>query len=112
MDATSFFPLFSWFGVMAVLFLLRNKEEGMLMADTKVTSKRQITLPVSVMKRLHLSPGDSVTFQEVGGHIEIVPRKKFTIHDFHALHRTPVKVKATDEQINKAREQAWVRELA
>ena len=84
----------------------------MLTVDTKITSKRQITLPVSVMKRLHLSPGDSLTFLEKDGQVSVLPRKKFTIHDFHALKRAPVKIKATDKQIDQARELAWGRTLA
>lgn len=112
MDAISFFPLFSWSEAVIVLFLLRNKEELMLMVDTKITSKRQITLPVSLMKKLHLGPGDSVTFQEVEGRIELKPRKKYTIRDY--LSRKPrnlPSIKLSDEQINRLREQAWVREI-
>lgn len=74
----------------------------------KISSKRQITVPLKVMHRLNLSPGDQMIFEEKNGYIEVKPRiEKFTIRDFVNKHRGQVTKKLTDEEIRKARQEAW-----
>ena len=75
----------------------------------KISSKRQITVPLKVMVRLKLSPGDQLVFEDKDGHVEVKPRmEKFTIRDFVNKHRGQTKIKLTDEEIRKARQEAWV----
>ena len=74
----------------------------------KISSKRQITVPLKVMVRLKLNPGDNLVFEEKDGRVEVKPRiEKFTIRDFINHHRWRVTKKLTDEQIRKARQEAW-----
>jgi AbrB family looped-hinge helix DNA binding protein len=81
----------------------------MVISISRITSKRQITLPVKVMHRLKIHPGDSIAFEEQGEHIEVKSvSNKFTIHDFIRKYRGATKKKFTDEQIREARQEAWV----
>jgi len=74
----------------------------------KISSKRQITVPLKVMVRLKLSPGDQLVFEDKEGHVEVKTRmEKFTIKDFVNKHRGRVTKKVTDEEIRKARQEAW-----
>lgn len=74
----------------------------------KISSKRQITVPLKVMVRLKLNPGDLLVFEEKNGRVEVKPRvEKFTIRDFVNNHRGRVTKKLTDDEIRNAREQAW-----
>lgn len=58
--------------------------------------------------RLKLHPGDRLIFEDKGGHIEVKSRmEKFTIRDFVNKHRGRVTKKLTDEEIRKARQEAW-----
>lgn len=74
----------------------------------KISSKRQITVPLKVMTRLKLNPGDQLVFEEKNGHIEVKPQaEKFTIRDFVKKHHGKVSKKLTDDEIRKARLEAW-----
>ena len=80
----------------------------MVISASKITSKRQITLPLKVMQRLKLNPGDKVVFEENNGHIEITTQaEKFTIRDFVKKYHGRTAKKLTNEQLRKAREEAW-----
>lgn len=77
----------------------------------KISSKRQITIPLQVMVRLKLNPGDQVVFEEKNGHVEVKPcMEKFTITDFVNKHRGHVTKKLSDDEIRKARQEAWSQE--
>jgi AbrB family looped-hinge helix DNA binding protein len=81
----------------------------MVISISKITSKRQITLPVKVMHRLKIHPGDSIAFEEHGGQIEVKSvSNKFTIHDFIRKYRGVTKKIFTDEQIRETRQKAWL----
>ena len=43
------------------------------MPSSSLTSKGQITIPSDLRKKLHLQPGDKVTFEEKNGVITITP---------------------------------------
>jgi len=74
----------------------------------KISSKRQITVPLKVMVRLKLHPGDQLVFEDKDGYVEVKPRmEKFTIRDFVNKHRGSATKKVTDEEIRKARQDAW-----
>ncbi len=60
------------------------------------------------MVRLKLNPGDQLIFEEKNGCVELKPQpEKFTIRDFVNKHRGHVTKKLTDDEIRKARIQAW-----
>ena len=79
----------------------------MVISESRITAKRQITLPVKVMHRLKLNPGDPVIFEEKNGHIELTSRSEFTIDDLMKKYGKISKKKAADEDIRKAREEFW-----
>jgi len=79
-----------------------------MLIAAKISSKRQITVPLKVMVRLKLNPGDQLVFEDKDGHVEVKPRmEKFTIRDFINKHRGHVTKKLTDDEIRKARQEAW-----
>jgi len=81
----------------------------MVISTSKITSKRQITLPVKVMHRLKIHPGDSIAFEEHGEHIEVKNvSNNFTVHDFVRKYHDVTKKKYADKQIRNARQEAWV----
>ena len=91
-----------------MISLLQNKEViNMIILESKLTSKRQITLPIKILQYIGLTPGDRVIFQERNGHIELAASSKFSIDDLSAKYRGVSSKKATNEQINKARQEAW-----
>ena len=80
----------------------------MVISEAKVSSKRQITLPIKIMKKLGISPGDSLAFDEIGKDFIIRPKtKKISALDIHKHFAHLSKKKVSQEQINKAREDAW-----
>lgn len=79
-----------------------------MITAAKISTKRQITIPLKVMLRLKLNPGDQLVFEEKDGHIEVKPQSgPFTIRDFVNNHRGKSAIKLTDADIRKAREDAW-----
>ena len=75
----------------------------------KISAKRQITIPLKIMVRWKLNPGDYLIFEERNGHIEIKPKtEKFTIREFLANHRGQTTKRLTNKQIRKARTEAWL----
>jgi len=74
----------------------------------KISSKRQVTIPLKVMLHLKLNPGDHLVFEDKDGHVEVKPKVgKFTIRDFVNMHRPHAKKKLSDEEIHQARQEAW-----
>jgi len=79
-----------------------------MVISAKISSKRQITVPLKVMVRLKLNPGDQLVFEDKDGHVEVKPRmEKFTIRDFVKKHRGHVTKKLSDDEIRKGRQEAW-----
>lgn len=80
----------------------------MVLSEAKITTKRQITLPIKVMKELKINPGDMIIFEQHGKHIEIIPAaKNFTIDDFIEKHSGDSKVKLSQKQLNQAKKETW-----
>lgn len=74
----------------------------------KISSKRQITVPLKVMVRLKLTPGDLLVFEDNDGRLEVKPQtEKFTIRDFGRKHRGTAARRVTDEEIRRSRKKAW-----
>jgi len=74
----------------------------------KISSKRKITVPLRVMVCLKLNQGDHLIFEEKDGHVEVKRQiEKFTIRDFVNNRRKQVRRKLSDEEIYKARQEAW-----
>ncbi len=79
-----------------------------MITAAKISSKRQVTVPLKVMLRLKLNPGDQLVFEERNGHMEVKPQaEKFTISDFVNKHRGHTSKKFTDDEIRNARTEAW-----
>ena len=80
----------------------------MVISQAKVTDKRQITVPIKVMEKLKIKPGDVIIFEQNGDHIEIMPAShNFTIDDFIKKHSRQSKAKLSQKQIAQARKEAW-----
>ena len=74
----------------------------------KISSKRQITIPLKVMVRLKLTPGDELIFEEKDNHIEVKSKtEKYTLKDFLNKRKGRVTKRFTDDEIRKARQEAW-----
>jgi AbrB family looped-hinge helix DNA binding protein len=85
-----------------------NKTGGYMVIAAKISSKRQVTIPLKVMVRLRLTPGDQLIFEDKGGHMEVKPKaEKFTLKDFLNKRKGRVTKKLTDDEIRKARQEAW-----
>jgi AbrB family looped-hinge helix DNA binding protein len=79
-----------------------------MLTAAKISSKRQITVPLKVMIRLKLTPGDLLIFEDKDGRLEVKPRtEKFTIRDFVRKHRRTATRRVTDEEIRRSRQKAW-----
>lgn len=67
---------------------------------TTLTSKGQLTLPVSIREKLHLKPGDKIEFfTRPDGHIEGIPVKQ-TIIELKGILPKPKKPVSLDEMNN------------
>ena len=79
-----------------------------MIITAKISSKRQVTVPLKVMLSLNLNPGDRLVFEEKNGHMEVKPQtEKFSIRDFVNNHRRNVSKRLTDDEIRHARREAW-----
>ena len=79
----------------------------MVISQAKITSKRQLTLPIKIMHRLQLNPGDPVIFEDKNGHIEITSKAAFTIEELIRKYQKLAAKKISNEEINKARAKSW-----
>lgn len=79
----------------------------MMIAQAKVTAKGQITLPVRVIRRLGIHPGDKIAFEEREDHVEIQPVvEKISARDLPKIFGKMNKIKLSQDQLRKAREEA------
>ncbi|MBF0532002.1 MAG: AbrB/MazE/SpoVT family DNA-binding domain-containing protein [Candidatus Omnitrophica bacterium] len=79
----------------------------MVIAESQITAKRQITIPMTIMKKLHLHPGDGLSFDEKDGQIHVVPKKSSNINDLFLRFSPKTKIRLTEEQLRKARQEIW-----
>ena len=80
----------------------------MMLSEAKITTKRQITIPIKVMRKLKINPGDVIVFEQHGSHIEIMPASSnFTIDDFIKKHSGRRKTKFSQAQVDQVRKEAW-----
>lgn len=78
------------------------------MAEAKVTSKGQITIPKEVRDKMNLHPGDKVLFEETQeGDVKISAQKKSILRLAGILHR-PGQKKVSIEEMNEAIKQRAV----
>lgn len=81
----------------------------MVISEAKISSKRQITLPIKIMKKLGLMPGDALAFDEQEGKLVIKPKAdKLSALDIPNHFSHLPKKHATQADINRARERAYV----
>lgn len=72
----------------------------------KISSKRQVAIPKSVMEILHLKPGDEVEFEVEDNTARIIPVKTIKVPREQAWFWTPEwqeKEREADEDIEKNR---------
>jgi len=85
----------------------------MILSKAKVTSKFQITIPMRIVKKLHLNPGDTLSFDENASEIKLVNREKiFTANDLTKKYQHVSSIKAaTPEDLKKALEKGFALRL-
>ncbi|MFT5387131.1 MAG: AbrB family looped-hinge helix DNA binding protein [Candidatus Omnitrophota bacterium] len=82
---------------------------NMIVSEAKISSKRQITLPIKVMKKLGLGPGDSLAFDDKGEYFVICPKNEnISALDIHKKFSHLPKKKVSQTHIDKAREGAYL----
>lgn len=75
-----------------------------------VTSKRQITIPAEMFRRLNLKKGDKMLIDEEAGSLKLTPAKKL-IQSLAGSIETPLRFKglAPDEIIEQAKKEYFNR---
>ena len=83
----------------------------MITQECKLTAKRQITLPVKILNKLGIKPGDFVYFKQINSHVEICPveEKMVSALDLGKKYRNIFYKKASTEDINKAIREGYAR---
>jgi AbrB family looped-hinge helix DNA binding protein len=82
---------------------------AMVICESKVTIKGQITLPIKVMKELGISPGENIVFEQQGDAIVIKAGiEKLSVRDLHKRHSPAGLKRITGAAIKKSREDAWL----
>jgi AbrB family looped-hinge helix DNA binding protein len=74
------------------------------MAHSVVTSKGQITIPISVRNKLNLKTGDRIDFKIENGAVKLVPLSKSVSDVFGILSKklsTPVSVEQMNVKLKK-----------
>ncbi len=70
----------------------------MLLAQSKLTSQGQISVPVEVRRKLGVGPGSVLEWEEEGDRVIVRRAGRFTSEDIHrALFRSPGKARALEE---------------
>ncbi len=81
----------------------------MIIQKAKITAKRQITIPIRIMRKLGLHPGDNITFKEDKEHIEILPAaEKFSALDIIGKYPELSVRKISSEDIRQIREKMFL----
>ena len=70
------------------------------MADAKVTSKGQITIPKAVRERLHLEAGDRVSFDIRDDHTVVIRAKNLPIERLFGMLYDPTAKPLTIKEMN------------
>jgi len=55
----------------------------MALAESKITSQGQISVPAEVRRKLGVGPGSTLAWEEEGGKIVVTRAKKYTWEDIH-----------------------------
>ena len=80
----------------------------MIMQKAKITAKRQITVPIAVMRKLGLNPGDAIVFEENDGEFIVKAKaKKISAVDLHKKYGKLSQMKLTADDLKKAKQESW-----
>lgn len=84
----------------------------MVISESKITTRGQITLPIKILKKLKLSPGDKVVFEEKNGEVVLAKTAApISALDLHTFFKHKPKKAVSLKQINQAREQAYLENI-
>ena len=80
---------------------------------SKITSKGQTTIPVSIRETLGIKPGDDVTYEVVDGEVKIRRRRSALEFAgiFHDPNRKPLSIEEMDAAIGEAITERYERSL-
>ena len=73
----------------------------MSLAQSRITSQGQISIPVSIMRQFGLAPGSVVTWNTLEGHLVLEKTGQYAIEDIRAALQLPKGVHKTDEAIRE-----------
>ena len=74
------------------------------MSDATITSKGQVTIPADIRKALGVSPGERVTFTQLGDGSVVIRPKTRSIMDLEGRLKTPQKRSVTVDDMNIGRD--------
>lgn len=77
------------------------------MTITKLKAKNQITLPSTIVKRLHLKPDELFAVDIEGNYIKLIPvevEPRYTAEDLKAIRRIVEKEKSRGKVFNTEKE--------
>lgn len=84
----------------------------MIISESKITTRGQITLPIKILKRLKLSPGDKIVFEENDGKLVLTKNSEsISALDLHKFFEHKPKKSVSAAQIQKTREQAYIERI-
>ena len=74
----------------------------------QITSKGQVTIPIQLMRKLGLNPGDFITFEYKKDTVGMTPvQKKMSALDLPKKYGKITSIKLSPSQLRKAREESW-----
>lgn len=84
----------------------------MVISQSKITTRGQITVPVKILKRLRLSPGDKIVFEEKDGEIVLTKTSEpVSALDLHKYFQDKPKKSVSLDEIRRAREQSYTEKI-
>jgi bifunctional DNA-binding transcriptional regulator/antitoxin component of YhaV-PrlF toxin-antitoxin module len=73
----------------------------MSLAQSRITSQGQVSIPVNVMRQFGLAPGEVITWADVDGHLVMEKTGQFSLEDVRKVLKLPKEVRKTDDEIRE-----------
>lgn len=73
----------------------------MTLAQSRITTQGQVSIPVSVMRLFGFTPGEVIEWKYLNGHLVVQKAGNYTLNDVQMALKIPSGTHKTDEEIKE-----------
>lgn len=73
----------------------------MAIAQSRITAQGQVSIPVNIMRKFGLAPGEVINWDILNGQLVVQKSGQYTLEDVREVLKLPKSIHKTDEEIKE-----------